>query len=318
MNILITSCGRRTELIKYFKNEFENEGNVIVTDCSDLAPALYFADKYYITSRIDADTYINEILDICEKEKIDGILSLIDPELELLSKNRESLKERNIMLIGSNYEETNVCFDKYKTYLFLEEHGFKCAKTYIDINFFKEDLENGKITLPVFIKPRSGSASIGISKVDNIKHLELIYEMCPDMIIQEFIAGQEYGVDSYIDIISKEAISIFIKEKVRMRAGETDKAKSVVDKKLFDIIEKLLKDLKLVGPIDVDVFKNNDEWIISEINPRFGGGYPLAYNCGENFVKYIMNNIKREKNERKIGTYNEGIYMLKHDTLIVK
>ncbi|HGH1676155.1 ATP-grasp domain-containing protein [Clostridium perfringens] len=318
MNILITSCGRRTKLIEYFKKEFSRCGNVIVTDCDELAPALYFADKFYITSRIDNERYIDEILEICERENVKGILSLIDPELSLLAKNRERFEEIGVKVIGSSYEVTELCFDKYEFFKFLNKNGFKCAKTYISLDEFKNDYELGKIDFPVFIKPRTGSASLGINKVNSMEHLELLYKLFSDMIIQEFIYGQEYGVDCYIDLVSSEVISIFIKKKIRMRSGETDKAISIKDEILFDTIEKLVKKLNLKGTVDIDVFKNNDEWIISEINPRFGGGHLLAYECNENYPKLILNNLIGLENIPNVGNYDINKYMIKHDNLIVK
>ena len=318
MNILITSCGRRTQLIKYFKNEFKDIGNVVVTDCDELAPALYFADKFYITNKINDINYINDLIEICKKENIKGIMSLIDPELSLLAKNKEKFKEIGVELIGSNYEATELCFDKYEFFKFLNENNFKCAKTYISLEDFKKDYNDGKISFPVFIKPRTGSASLGINKVDFIEHLELLYKLFPNMIIQEFIPGQEYGVDCYIDLVSSEVISIFAKKKIKMRSGETDKAVSIKNEKLFNIIEELVRKLNLRGTVDIDVFESNGEWIISEINPRFGGGHLLAYKCKENYPQFIINNLNNNKNKPNIGSYQEGKYMLKHDTLLVR
>ena len=318
MNIIITSCGRRTQLIKYFKNEFEGIGNVVVTDCDELAPALYFADKYYITERINHPQYIDRLLEICKEENISGILSLIDPELSLLSKNKERFEEIGVKLVGSNYESTELCFDKYEFYQFLRENGFNCAKTYIELDLFKEDYKAGKIDFPVFIKPRTGSASLGINKVEYMEHLELLFKLFPNMIIQEFIPGQEYGIDCYIDLISNEVISIFAKKKIRMRSGETDKAISYKNDKLFEVINDLVKKANLNGAVDIDVFKCNGEWIISEINPRFGGGYLLAYECEENYPKFIINNLRNKLNKSNIGNYEEARYMIKHDTLLIK
>lgn len=318
MNILITSCGRRTQLIKYFKNEFKGIGNVVVTDCDELAPALYFADKFYITKRIDDTNYINDIIEICKKEEIKGIMSLIDPELSLLAKNKKKFKEIGVELIGSDYETTELCFDKYEFFKFLNENNFKCAKTYISLEDFKKDYNDGKISFPVFIKPRTGSASLGINKVDFMEHLELLYKLFPNMIIQEFIPGQEYGVDCYIDLLSSEVISIFAKKKIRMRSGETDKAVSIKNEKLFNVIEELVRKLNLRGTVDIDVFESDGEWIISEINPRFGGGHLLAYKCKENYPKFILNNLNNDINDKQIGKYKSGVYMIKHDTLIIK
>ena len=138
------------------------------------------------------------------------------------------------------------------------------------------------------------------------------------MIIQEFLEGQELGIDVYVDTISKEVISIFIKEKTAMRAGETDKAKSIKFDYVFKMIEDLISNAGLIGPVDVDVFRVDGEYYVSEINPRFGGGYPLAYECGCNFPKYIINNLKGIVNEPQIGNYDENIYMMKHDILTIQ
>lgn len=313
MNILITSVGRRTKLIEYFKNHFDK---VVVTDATTLAPAIYEADKYYLAPSIKSDGYIEFLKDICKKENIKGILSLIDPELHLLSEYKEEFKNIGVSIIGSSKEVSEICFDKWKMYNFLKENKFKTAKTYIDIDEFKRELNEKKIDFPIFIKPITGSASIGISKVENIETLELIWKLSKEkMMIQEFMSGEEIGVDVYTDTLTKEVISIFTKEKINMRAGETDKAKSFKDKKLFDLIESFIKKLGTEGPVDIDVFKVNGEYYISEVNPRFGGGYLIAYESGEKFPKLIKNNLNNEKNQKNIGNYKENIIMLKCDGL---
>ena len=102
-----------------------------------------------------------------------------------------------------------------------------------------------------------------------------------------------------------------------MRAGETDKSVSVKDEKLFELIRAFLKKLNLKGIIDMDIFKVNDEYYISEVNPRFGGGYPHAYECGVNMPKMIINNLEGKENIVLIGQYKEGIYMMKYNEVKV-
>lgn len=318
INILITSAGRRTKLLEYFKKELNGEGNIVVTDCSNLAPALYIADKYYIVPRIDNPDYINTLKNICKEEKITAILSLIDPELSLLAKHSDEFSEIGVTTIVSPYEVCELFLDKYKTFKFCQDNNFKCAKTYNSFSDFEKALDEGNISFPVFIKPRKGSASLNINIARNIEEAKTIFNSSEDMIIQEFLKGQELGVDVYVDMISKKVVSIFIKEKVAMRAGETDKSKSIKSEKLFKLIEGFVIKAGLVGPIDVDVFDVNGEYYISEVNPRFGGGYPHAYECGVNFPKYIINNLKGIKNERQIGNYEENVYMMKHDILTIK
>lgn len=318
VNIMITSVGRRTKLLEYFKKELKGIGKLVVADCSNLAPALYVADKHYIVPRIDDPNYINIIKDICRKEKIVAILSLIDPELSLLAEYTEEFKEIGVTPIVSPYEVCELWLDKYATAKFCQDNGFKFPKTYNNFSDFENALENKEIDFPIFIKPQKGSASLNINKASNLEQSRIIFESSKDMIIQEFLSGQELGIDVYVDMISKKVVSIFIKEKIVMRAGETDKGKSIKSEILFKIIEDLVTKAGLVGPIDIDIFDVDGKYYISEINPRFGGGYPLAYECGANFPKYIINNIKGIVNQPEVGNYEEDIYMMKHDALTIK
>lgn len=318
INILITSSGTRTHLIDCFKKELNNLGNVVTADCSNLAPTLYNSNKQYIVPKISDPNYISIIKDICKKENITSIISLIDPELSLLSKHIDEFREIGVTSVVSPYEQCELCLDKYSTAKFCYENNLKFAKTFNSFTKFKNALNKKEIDFPVFIKPQKGSASININKARNLEEAEVIFKSNDNMIIQEFLNGQEIGVDVYVDMLSNEIVSIFIKEKIIMRAGETDKARSIKCENLFEIIKDLVTSIGLVGPLDIDIFNINGEYYISEINPRFGGGYPLAYECGVNFPKYIINNLKGIINKPNIGNYQENIYMMKHNALTIK
>ena len=313
MNILILSAGTRNKIVQYFKRELNGEGKVIVTDCSNLAPAIYEADGYYIVPKITDENYINIILDICKKENIDTLISLIDPELSLISKKIELFREIGVNPIISDYDKVEMCFDKYEMHKFLINNNFKTPKSYIDKEKFFEDLEKGDITFPVFVKPVRGSASININKINNKEELDVIWKQADNLIIQEFMNGQEYGADVYIDILSNEPVAIFKKKKIKMRAGETDKSVSVKDEALFNLIKDFVKKTGFKGIIDIDIFEIDGEYYISEVNPRFGGGYPHAYECNVNVPKMIINNINGIENEEQIGNYEENIYMMKYN-----
>lgn len=318
MNILVLSAGTRNKIVQYLKKELDGEGKVIATDCSELAPALYDADNYYIVPRITDENYISIILDICKKENINTLISLIDPELSLIAKNIELFKELGVNPIISDYDKVEMCFDKYKMYEFLKKNDFKTPKTYINKEEFYNDLENNEINFPVFVKPVRGSASININKINNKEELEVIWKQADNLIIQEFMTGQEYGVDVYIDMISNEPVSIFIKKKIKMRAGETDKSVSIKDDRLFDLIDDFVRKAGFKGIIDIDVFEINGEYYVSEVNPRFGGGYPHAYECGVNVPKMIINNVKGQANEKQIGQYDEEVYMMKYNEIKIR
>lgn len=315
MNILITSAGTRNKVIQYFKENFNGIGNVIATDMSDIAPAIYDADKFFLTPKIDDENYIDKLIEICKKEKVSAVFSLIDPELSLIAKNKDRFLEIGVIPIVSKYEVVELAFDKYEMYKYLISNGFKTAKTYINKEDFYQDLEKKIIGFPVFVKPVRGSASLNISKVTCKKELDLLFELYDDLIIQEFLNGQEIGADVYVDPISKKVVSIFTKEKIKMRAGETDKARSFKDDKLFSLIISLVEKIGYEYMIDIDIFKIGDEYYFSEINPRFGGGYPHAYEAGVNFPKMIINSLNHIENKKKIGEYEENIYMMKYNEI---
>lgn len=318
MNILILSAGTRNKIVQYFKKAIGKNGLVVATDMSTIAPAIYEADKYYIVPRITDNGYIDIIFDICEKENINGILSLIDPELSLLAMHKEKFDEIGVTVIGSSYELCERTFDKMEMFKWLTANGYNCAKSYVDKEKFYADVKAGQIEYPVFVKPICGSASIAISKVYDKETLELLFAHDNNLMIQEFLDGQEIGADVYIDMLSGEVVSIFTKKKIVMRAGETDKAVSFKDERLFDLIEKFVNDSGYKGQIDIDIFDINGEYYISEVNPRFGGGYPHAYECGCDHMSLIVNNLNGEINKKDIGCYADNIYMMKYNEIMLK
>ncbi len=317
MNILLLSSGTRNKIVQYFKKTLAGEGKVICTDMSNLAPSIYEADKFYTVPRITSPDYLDIILDICRKEKIDGVLSLIDPELSLLAENKDKFEAVGTTVIGSSYELCEMSLDKYQMYKWLTDHGYKCAKSYTDKQKFYTDVESGKVKYPVFVKPIRGSASIAISKVYDKETVELMFSHSEELMIQEFLDGQEIGADVYIDMISGEVVSIFTKKKLLMRAGETDKAVSFKNPNLFELIEKFVLEAGYRGQIDIDIFDVNGEYYISEVNPRFGGGYPHAYESGCDHMKLILNNLNGVANKKNIGSYDKDFYMMKYNEVKV-
>lgn len=318
INILILSAGTRNKVVGYFKKELAGIGKVITTDCNALAPAIYLADKHYITPRIDDVNYLDVLVDICKKEQVSALFSLIDPELTLLANHRHRFSEIGVIPIVSDAASIEICFNKYSMSCFLESHGFHSIKTYDTLASFLVAYEQGAVHFPVFVKPVCGSCSSSIQKVHDMDTLRSVMMQDDQLMIQEFMAGKEYGVDVYVDLLTHETVSIFAKEKVLMRAGETDKSVSVKIPALFETIQDFTVALPFFGHIDIDVFEKDGNFYVSEVNPRFGGGYPHAYECGVNFPALIINNLREIANTPAIGAYEEDIYMMKYLDVFMK
>lgn len=317
-NILFCSAGRRGKLIKDFKETIKDSGKLIVAENSIYSPARYIADKSYTVPKITDENYIKTILEICKKEEIKVILTLIDPEIELLAKNKEKFEELGILVLTPSKETAEICFDKYKMFKYLTENNIKTTLTYGTLEEFKEGYNNKKIDFPVFIKPRTGSGSVGATKVENMKELELAMEQDETLIIQEFMKAEDLDADVYIDYISKKPVAIFSKKKIETKIGGANKTISFKDEKLFNTIKDIIKVFDFSGTIDMDFFYKNGEYYLSEINPRFGGAYIHAYGAGVDFPKLIINNIKGIENEENIGNYEEDIIMLMYDEVVIE
>lgn len=315
MNILILSCGTRYKLVEYFKN-CSNIEKVVGADCSELAPALLVADKGVIVPRMTEPGYLETILDICIKENINAILPLQEEELLLISREKKFFLEKGITPVISDYEAISLCKDKFLLYQKLCEEGIETVPTYT----VSEYLAKGREGEEVFVKPRTGAGSVNTfstKSLEFVKALAKEYES-EELIVQPKISGKEFGVDTYIDLISKEPVTCFIKEKLRMRAGETEKSLSVKNESIKNLVINAVKKLGLAGPIDMDILEQDGKFYILEINPRFGGGYPHAYMCGVDFPKFIASNIEGTTNESCFDCYESGIIAMKYSETVTK
>lgn len=322
MTILILSCGTRNKLVRFFKETFAKlpeGGRVVVTDCSPWAPALYEADQYYLVPRMTEPGYLGRILEICKLEKVNAVLPLFEDELDLLAYNRELFEREGIRAVVSGKETVALCRDKYCFYRHLVENGLPALTTCLNLEQFDRARAEGKLDFPVFVKPVRGCGSVGINRVKNRELLETLCRYSEEkLLIQQLADGEELGVDVYVDLLTGKPAAVFAKKKVRMRAGETEKAVSVKDEALFILVERMISTLDFAGPVDMDVFRINEQYYISEINPRFGGGYPHAYHCGVNFPAMIARNLAGKRNEPVIGDYEAGVCMMKYSDEMVR
>jgi len=318
MNILFCSVGRRCELLKDFRKTLGSKVRIVVTDISPYAPALAFSDASYKVPLITEENYIPMILDICKKEKINVITTLIDPEISILADHRAEFEAVGVEVLAPYKETADLCFDKYEMFKYLSEKGIRTVKTYGTFEDFDKDYKAGSINLPVFVKPRTGSGSVGARKVESYELLKEVMERSPELIIQELMTGKDMDADLYVDIVSGEVIAIFSKKKISTTIGGANKTISFKDEKLFEFVKDAMKVFKFNGPLDMDLFYQDGEYYLSEINPRFGGAYLHAYGAGVDFPSFIYNNVvEKEANRQQIGEYKEDVVMMMYDSVVI-
>lgn len=318
-NILFCSVGRRVKLLQDFRESMNGCGKLIATDMSPVAPALFFADKTYLVPPISAPDYFDKVKEIIVKSEAKAITTLIDPEIELLAKHRSELVGMGILPLCPADWTAHLCFNKYEMFNYLHAKGVCTVLTYNSLESFKEGLSVGEIAFPVFMKPISGSGSVGIGRCDTMEQVE---EKWNDgkftYIIQELMTGGDCDADVYVDCISHKPVAVFSKKKIESRIGGASKTISYKDPKLFAFVEEVCSVLELNGPCDMDFFIKDGEYYLSEINPRFGGAYLHAYGAGVDFIKLIMNNIDGKENQSVIGKYDEDVIMMMYDDVVIK
>ncbi|WP_037373241.1 ATP-grasp domain-containing protein [Salinimicrobium xinjiangense] len=327
MNILLTSAGRRTYMVDYFKKALNGNGKVFAAN-SHFSPALNVADDYVITPLIYDENYISFLLEYVKKKDIHAIIPLFDIDLPILAKSKDLFKKNGVIVIVSDYEVTQICNDKWKSYNFLVQNGFNTPSTYVDLKKAKNAVEKGFLDFPVVVKPRWGMGSIGIYKADNLLELEVFYqkvkkeiedsylqfesraELEQAVLVQEWVNGQEYGLDIFNDLEGRH-LKTFVKIKTAMRSGETDSAITENHTELQNLGKKLSEKMKHIGNMDSDWFLTEDKIYILEMNCRFGGGYPFTHLAGANLPKVLVDLLNFNSYEQEDLNFEDGLKMMK-------
>lgn len=301
-----------------FRESMQGCGKIVATDLSPVAPALFFADETYLVPRITALDYFDRVLEICEKSEIKAITTLIDPEIELLANHRKELLAKGVLPLCPAGWTAHLCFDKYEMFKHLQSKGVRTVLTYNSLESFRDGMSKGDISFPVFMKPISGSGSVGIGKCETMEEVEEKWHNGKfTYIIQELMTGGDCDADVYVDCISHKPVAIFSKKKIESRIGGASKTISYKDSKLFAFVEEVCSVLELNGPCDMDFFIKDGEYYLSEINPRFGGAYLHAYGAGVDFIKLILNNIDGIENQSIVGQYDEDVIMMMYDDVVI-
>jgi len=324
MNIMLTCVGRRNYLVEYFKDALSPDGKVIAVNSIENTSGMMAADIAVVSPPVNSKDYIDFLLEVSVKYEVKAVFSLFDIDLKFLSRAKQRFAEKGIILVVSNADVVDICNDKYRSYLWLKENQFNAPKTYLNISEVLQAIEENNIHFPVIIKPRFGMGSISTFKAEDEQELRFFYSyaekqisrtylsMLSDeyfenmVIVQEFIDGQEYGIDILNDL-DGEYVSAAIKKKLAMRSGETDSAEIVEMPELIKIAKGIAQRLKHRGNLDIDLLtsKSGISYII-DMNPRFGGGYPFTHDAGNNYIKYLISNVENYHNNKNISFVSDN------------
>ncbi len=316
MNILFTSSGRRVALIQHFKRTLQAlnlEGKIVTADLNKHAPTVFISDINEQVPRVTDPGYLPLLLEICQKHDIKLLIPLIDTELLLLSENKQLFEDIGVVVLVCSPEANRICRNKNNTAAFFKSIGIDTPEIYQP-----EDILSNKGTdYPFLIKPFDGSCSIGVEKVRSRSELEFYSSHVNNPILQEFIEGEEYTVDAFVDFNGKVR-SVVPRLRLETRAGEVSKGITVKNKLIIDTTKSVAEQLPgALGCLTIQCFLTHEgDLKYIEINPRFGGGFPLSIAAGADFPRWIIEMMLGRDPIIEIDGWQDGTVMLRYDDAI--
>lgn len=332
INILLTCAGRRNYLVDYFRQALAGRGQILASDAVASAPALQEADQAFLVPTVTDPDYFDILLEICREHRVRLLFSLNDLELPLLARQRDRFLAVGTIPVVSSPTVVDLCFDKLATWNFLQEIGVPAPLTFVTLAETEAALSRSELTFPLVVKPRWGTASFGIDYPESPEEMALTWELgrlrlqrsfllaasgdkdrC--LIAQEKIAGTEYGLDVVNDLEGRY-VTTFVKRKLAMRSGETDKAVTVSHPVLEAVGRRIGEALGHIGNLDCDVFVDGERYWVLELNPRFGGGYPFTHRAGANLPAALIAWAQGEKVDPRWLRMQPDVATAKCDRLV--
>jgi carbamoyl-phosphate synthase large subunit len=316
--VLVSSAGRRVELLRAFRHTLETlgGGRVLATDLSWYSGAFHDADERFTVPRITSPDFVPRMLDICEQQRVDLVIPTLDPELPVYAAARERFAAIGTTVAISSPEVAAIAGDKERTHEWLVANGFPTVMqgTAADVR-----ADPSAWTFPLVVKPRYGSASIGVAVVDDLAELEhATAGGADDMLVQTKAHGTEHTIDLLADRDGR-CLTAVPRRRIEVRAGEVSKAVTVRSPALAELAEKVCAALPgPFGALNFQVFVSPDagQLAVIELNARFGGGYPLSYAAGADFPLALVQDALGQPITAPLEGWRDRLVMLRYDAAV--
>ena len=315
VNVLFTSVGRRVELVRAFKQAYDDldlEGNVVSTDVDRLAPALRESDRPYLVPSLSDPSYLDVVSEIVRSEEIDLVFPLIDPDVPVLARGRATLEASGAHVVVIPDESVRLTADKMLTHELFIALGIP-----VPITWSADEVLDDRPAFPLFVKPRFGSAGQHCVRVQSVRELMFFLEYVPNPIVQEYLPGPEITTDVLCDLnAGGELVAAVSRRRIEVRQGEVAKGVTILDPAILAHCEAIAQHLKAIGPITVQcIMRDDGTSCFTEVNPRFGGGVPLGIAAGVRSAHWLLASAcGRHFDLPRLGAYEIGLYITRFDT----
>ncbi len=318
MDILITCAGQREDLIEIFRNALGGAGRVVACDMNPAAPARAVADSWRVVPRVDDDSYVERLLDVCREERVDLLFSLNDFEIALLAGEADRFRAVGTRLVMADPEMTDACLDKWASFQLLAGAGIVTPLTFLSVEDALAAVADGRVRFPLIVKSRWGTSSLGgIEFVHDAHELDLVWELgnlrmeraiseralpgirvyferlrergasTTPLLIQECATGPEYGLDIVNDLDGRYRATLS-RRKLVLRGSEADQAMTVDSAELEALGRRLAELIGQPGNLNCDVIESPRGLSVVDVNPRFGTSYPFTQLAGAEVPAALM------------------------------
>jgi len=314
--VLVSSAGRRVELLRGFRDALAAAGlagRVLAADRSWYSSAFHEADEGLLVPSCDEDAFVPAVLDLCEKHAVDLIVPTIDPELPVYAAARERFAGAGVTVAVSGPEAVTIAADKVRTHAWLVETGLPTVRQ-AGVDVVRADPPGWPF--PLVVKPRFGSAGIGVAVVHDAAELD-VAARAGEVVVQEVARGREHTIDLLVDRAGR-CVSAVPRRRLEVRAGEVSKAVTVRSSALEDVAARVAERLPgAYGPLTVQVFSDEDGGLaVIEVNARFGGGFPLAREAGADHPRWLVEEVAGLTSTADRGAWRPGLVMLRYDAAV--
>jgi carbamoyl-phosphate synthase large subunit len=313
MKVLFTCIGRRVSLLRAFQQaarQLDLDVAFLGTDCQFASPALQLCDHKYVVHPTSHRHYLRDIREIVETQGVNLLIPTVDLDLKALARQRNRLADAGCQVLISNPRVIEICQDKRLTYDFLKKHAIDTPIT-VPI---EDQLKSQILSYPCYVKPWDGYASKFNTLAQTSQELQVLSQKVPHAICQAFVTGDEFTCDVYVGMTG-QVQCVVPRQRLEVRSGEVSKARIVMASDVMDRAEQVVQCLKAgPGVITVQLIKTPDSQLkVIEINPRFGGGVPLAIKAGANFPKWILQEITGQVPVINNSKIKDDLVMLRYD-----
>ena len=305
--VLFTCAGQRVDIVRAFRAA---GAITVASDINPLAPALYHADHRALVPRVDDPGYVEALHALIEVHGIRLVVPLTDLDHLQLARARDRL--RDTVVLVPDPETIEVCADKYLAHAFFVERGIGSPPTWLP-----EEVD-GNLPYPVLVKARRGFGSRHIFRAESEPELEFFLRYTTvDSMVQRACRGTEFSIDVFCDLDGR-CLAAIPRTMIESKGGESIKGATIRDEELIEFGRTVSETLRIIGPANVQCFREPEgDLQVTDVNPRFGGGFPLPTAAGSRYPELALALARGESPEPRLGEFREGVVMTRYFSHVI-